>query len=494
MATAAKIQDGNRASSCRRVLMFVERHPIWTVLVVAAVVRLFIAIVLTEFFSGTLVLDDMTYHAMAAQVAAGEITAWDDLTYGLYWSTAGFMVPVTALYKLFGPQPIVGQLFVGALGTASACFVTRLGLEFLAARWAVVAGLIVALLPSQAFWSSMLMKDAAVWFALSGLALTIALASRASGRVLFGWLLGVAGFLWMLSYLRLHTLVVASFAVMGAVLFGRKAQWLPRVASVIGLGIAIPWVFGAIGPAGLSLVTNAGSLEDRRFNNAVGAKSAIVDTSEVPPTSTLFPESPEVVAVREEAQDLESRAGQLEAQASALESVATRSRPAKDKRDELLAQAEALRSQAAAKLQATESPTPVGEAPLDPDLAHLPRGISVMLVEPFPVPYEGSVSLKLARLETVFWYPVLALALIGLWSVRPHLRVFAFPLLALGGILVMYALSEGNLGTAHRHRGEFVWAVALLAALGLSRLSARRSHHKSQAPESGTLPKVGLPI
>jgi hypothetical protein len=49
-----------------------------------------------------------------------------------------------------------------------------------------------------------------------------------------------------------------------------------------------------------------------------------------------------------------------------------------------------------------------------------------------------------------------------------------FPILVGGGILVMYALTEGNIGTAYRHRGEFVWVVAILGSSGLDRLVARR--------------------
>jgi hypothetical protein len=68
----------------------------------------------------------------------------------------------------------------------------------------------------------------------------------------------------------------------------------------------------------------------------------------------------------------------------------------------------------------------------------------------------------------------LLLGLVGLWKVRPYVRQMAFPVLAGGGILIVYALSEGNVGTAHRHRGEFVWAIALLAVLGLRHLAEAR--------------------
>jgi hypothetical protein len=89
-----------------------------------------------------------------------------------------------------------------------------------------------------------------------------------------------------------------------------------------------------------------------------------------------------------------------------------------------------------------------------------------MLIEPLPLPFAGSISLRLARGEDLLWYPLLALAVFGLWRRRHQLAELVFPLLAGGGIVLMYALSEGNVGTAHRHRGEFVWVVAILATLG----------------------------
>ncbi len=69
----------------------------------------------------------------------------------------------------------------------------------------------------------------------------------------------------------------------------------------------------------------------------------------------------------------------------------------------------------------------------------------------------------------------MALALVGLLGAWQHRRALAFPVLAGGAILVMYGLTEGNLGTAYRHRGEFVWVVALLAAVGAERLAVWRT-------------------
>jgi hypothetical protein len=115
-------------------------------------------------------------------------------------------------------------------------------------------------------------------------------------------------------------------------------------------------------------------------------------------------------------------------------------------------------------------------------LSYLPTGLTVIVLRPFPweAATEPDFSLRLAGLESLLWYPILVLAAIGLVGVRRHLRVLAFPLLVLGATALMYALTEGNLGTAYRHRGEFVWVVALVASLGLSRVaawSARRRGH-----------------
>jgi hypothetical protein len=40
-------------------------------------------------------------------------------------------------------------------------------------------------------------------------------------------------------------------------------------------------------------------------------------------------------------------------------------------------------------------------------------------------------------------------------------------------IVVVYALTEGNLGTAFRHRAEAIWAVALFAAVALEKVVGR---------------------
>jgi hypothetical protein len=297
----------------------------------------------------------------------------------------------------------------------------------------------------------MLMKDAAVWIVLISLALLVAIANRSSGRRLIWCGLGVTALLATMAFLREHTLVVAAWAVIIAVLFGDKEWRRARIAGGVLIGVLVPWFVASIGPAGLGLITDAGSLTERRFQNAFGANTAVVDTSRVEEESRL----------RQELADLQG-------------SPAPKDPEVQRRVEERVEEIEERLDRFAPPPQVAD------EGLLDPNVRHLPRGLSVMLLEPAPVPFTGTLSLRLARLESLIWYPLLALALVGLWNVRRHLRVFAFPLLAGGGIFVMYALTEGNVGTAHRHRGEFVWVVVLLAVYGLNswrtRTTVARAH------------------
>ncbi|MDP8909084.1 MAG: hypothetical protein M3N47_08190, partial [Chloroflexota bacterium] len=106
------------------------------------------------------------------------------------------------------------------------------------------------------------------------------------------------------------------------------------------------------------------------------------------------------------------------------------------------------------------------------NVRYLPTGVTVVALRPWPWESpSASLGIRLARAETLVWYPLLLLALVGITSVGRQRRTLAFPVIAGGAILVMYGLTEGNLGTAYRHRGEFVWVLALLAALGAERIA-----------------------
>ncbi len=123
-------------------------------------------------------------------------------------------------------------------------------------------------------------------------------------------------------------------------------------------------------------------------------------------------------------------------------------------------------------------------------IRHLPCGLPAAVLRPYPWESGGSLGLNLARVEALAWYPLLALSLFGLTKAWPVRRTLAFPVLASVGSLLVYASVEGNLGTAYRHRGELVWGVALLAALGAQTLASRHDRTEgfpSELEHAGTL-------
>ena len=108
------------------------------------------------------------------------------------------------------------------------------------------------------------------------------------------------------------------------------------------------------------------------------------------------------------------------------------------------------------------------------NLTHLPSGVLAVLFRPFPWDESTSETATFAKIDNLIWYAIAALAIMGLWTARRRAD-FAVTIVLTAATVGVYALAEGNLGTAYRHRGEIVWAAALLAALYLDN-RRRRTH------------------
>ncbi len=124
-------------------------------------------------------------------------------------------------------------------------------------------------------------------------------------------------------------------------------------------------------------------------------------------------------------------------------------------------------------------------------IEHLPCGLPAVVLRPYPWETDGSTSVRLARLEAVLWYPLLLLSVCGLFRGWSRRRWLGFPALYAGGIVLVYALAEGNIGTAFRHRAEAVWAVALFAALGAQTIADRRARSVDADAQEPTGTLVG---
>lgn len=409
-------RETRRMGLMRSLTGFCARHPLVTVFVIAIVARAVVAIGIFVFLGGTVFDDDSTYSQVAEARVAGHFDLWDGYAASLYRKTLTFLAPLTFLYSLWGAVELVGQLYVALLGAGVAVLTTRLAMEIVPRTAALLAGLVVALLPSQVFWSSLILKDPTVWLLLAGIAVVAAVANCASGRELVPLALLAVFLLVGLRYVREHTFVIACWALALSVFAGSSTYRLHRIVGGVAICLALPWLVG-LGWFGIGLIRGTPPVEERRLENAEGAETAFVDP--VPPD----PAAPSEATPQEE----------------------------------------------------DSSNT------LQSNLEHLPRGAVVLLFEPFPWESGGTTSLMMARAEAPLWYGILALGLTGLLYVKRRLHAALFPLLAGAGSLLAYALAEGNVGTAYRHRGEFVWVVAVLAAMGFSVLRDRRSG-QSNAP------------
>jgi hypothetical protein len=177
-----------------------ERRPVLSVFAVALAIRALTAAVIYIGWNGSLFLDDSTYSRLAEAAANGTLRgAYAEWLYG---RIGALVVPITGLYEVLGPVKLAGQLYVALLGAAAAALTARLALEVVPRRWALLAGLIVALLPSQVLWSSLILKDAGSWAALSGLAVVVAVASRTTGARLAALGLLAAALLTVLGFIR----------------------------------------------------------------------------------------------------------------------------------------------------------------------------------------------------------------------------------------------------------------------------------------------------
>jgi len=462
-------QTKARQSSRANAFAFAHNHPLIVVAFVAGVTRFISTFIAAKYFSGSYVFDDGTYFMMAEAQVNDAHHVWDPYTRQLYTNTSAFMRPLTFLFEVFGPLKILGQMLVAAVGTLTAVATTRIAMTLLPRRVAIAAGLVVALLPSQVLWSALLMKDAFSWTLLATAALVVLYFNRARGWQLLAWGAAVILTLTLIRYIREHTFLIATWSFFIAVLFSAPGARLIRAASAAIVGFVLPWWLG-FGPGGYDFVTNVGSLEQERIQNSLGAATGIVIPEEEPRAVRVSQNGTSPGSVGSDGMSVKQRE----------RGGATPDAPASD------GMSVKQRERGGATPDAPDAPASDPSAPpevavppleregtLSPDLAHLPRGLSVTLLEPYPWQRATSQSFRYAAMESVIWYPILIVALIGLVGAFRKLVAMAYPLAVGGGLILVMALTEGNVGTAFRHRSELVWMVALLFGFGVATITRR---------------------
>ena len=270
MAVSARGRTAHGSERVRAFLLRTVDRPIITVFGLALLVRVVAAIASNLFVDGVLIPDERTYLRIADLNSTGDLQVEPTLrcldqapgpTWCSYWRrlvghTRPFSWPLTGLFWMFGPHRIIGQLLAGLFGALTAAATAQLAGLFLRKPFALGAGLLVALLPSQVIFSSVVLRESTIWLCVVSLSVLLGLSAKQNGRgQLFLSAAAMAVLFVLLTWLRMQTALLALwcaipiFALVGR---NRRIRVLYAVVVLVGTPILV-----GVGPAGSAFVTKA---------------------------------------------------------------------------------------------------------------------------------------------------------------------------------------------------------------------------------------------
>jgi hypothetical protein len=141
---------------------------------------------------GQLSGDALYYHAAAVALSQGAGYVELDGSPSIRWMP-GWPVLVSALYRAADAQPVVAMGFNALAGAATVAFLIRLGMLWFGAACGLWAGTLYAIWPGNIYYTATLMTEPVFNALLVGCLLTFALAMRARGFALWGWI-ALSGF------------------------------------------------------------------------------------------------------------------------------------------------------------------------------------------------------------------------------------------------------------------------------------------------------------
>jgi hypothetical protein len=534
----------------RLVNMFTER-PVLAIFAIAFFIRFVVAVGSNALHDGTLIPDEGQYLIVATLASKGELSSgmWGGHMTSLWSASRTFFYPLTAMFWLFGPSRFIGQLLPVLFGAVTAAATTAMASSVLRRSYALLAGLIVALFPSQVILSSVVLRESFVWAGLAGAAVAVGYFQRqdSTGRIVGSGLLAALS-IFAIFWLRLQTAALALWCLFFTLLTGRGRRSL-RVLSAVCVLAVVPWLAGA-GPGAITFlesgISRAGSTHawmalkaessfldlrappgtsDRlAWEQELSNVQAPVDTNVQAPvdtnvqapvdTNVQAPVDTNVQAPVDEdprSSNVDSLSAYEKALAvdslSAFENVSAEDcashieeEPgsihegwfAKDG-DRMDLVSDVRGSQIHERSTADwvclgdgEGGSIIVDNRLRTTLSRAPRGLFDTMVRPLPWEASWSNIDKFgAVLESPVWIVLYGLSAYGIWKRRRNLRQLLFPVLIVGAIATAGAVTHGNLGTALRHREQMLFAFAFLSAAGLQAIADRRDEHLASQGVAG---------
>ncbi len=421
---------------------FVLRNPAPSVFVIALVVRLVLVVGSGLLFEGPLIPDEGGQIELATLASEGRVDDFCCGGYGkaLYESTRLFAWQVHGLTAVFGPIRWILRMPAVLFAATTAFVVARIADRFVSKRWALGAGLVMAITPSMVLHSSVVLRESLIWLLVAAAA-GMVLSWSDSGSVLrLVWAaVGLFAVLVGLGWLRDQTAVVLAWSLVPSALMLSHRRTV-RVGLVLVLLVAGPWLTGS-GPAGLYLMNNAASrLGSVRAWMSLEADSAFVSFDVLP--SVAEPVLPSVT----EPLPGGAKSGAVGIASRVAEEVSVGGRTLSIVANSLLV-----------------------DNTFSSNLKAVPNGLAAFYLRPYL--WEGlaggSLILLGASVENLVWLVGYSLALYGvrpMWRLNPSFLVFGITYFASTGLVA--SVSQGNLGTAFRHRLQIIWLVAVFGAVG----------------------------
>ena len=157
---------------------FVLRNPAPSVFVIALVVRLVLVVGSGLLFEGPLIPDEGAQIKLATLASEGRVDDFCCGGYGkaLYESTRLFAWQVHGLTAVFGPIRWILRMPAVLFAATTAFVVARIADRFVSKRWALGAGLVMAITPSMVLHSSVVLRESLIWLLVAATA-TISISS-----------------------------------------------------------------------------------------------------------------------------------------------------------------------------------------------------------------------------------------------------------------------------------------------------------------------------
>jgi hypothetical protein len=237
-----------------------------------------VALVVRFRFDGYIYSDDKSYLESFAAYAGSngkQVSAfWD--------SVPSYSRPLGFLFRFVLNDPLTALLPTAFVGSLSAVLVAFTVKQMTSPQRGIVAGLLVAVWPSQIFWSSLALRDAFIWFATSLIIAVWAyllLPKRAPMiRIFWGIIITVVA-LTFVAGSRRHSAVVLIAALLIAIIF--SIEWRKSIPALLIVGITAPYLLG-FGPFAWNLLKIGSSNIEANRAKEVAAAETVVECWDLP--------------------------------------------------------------------------------------------------------------------------------------------------------------------------------------------------------------------